>query len=97
MRRKNYYMRTPSKKALKAHFDFLNLGNQDISCKPFVVVDHGMTNSRYRELSTNLTLRLSPEEKANGWFFCCEWDDMLINKNSPEAECCTCILKEPVK
>lgn len=49
-----------------------------------------MTPERHRELEGNLQLRLTPEEVAEGWHFCVEWDGMLIHKDWPEAECCTC-------
>ncbi len=50
-----------------------------------------MKRERYNELSRNMKLKLTDEEVADGWHFCySEWDDMLIHKNWPEAECCNC-------
>ena len=50
-----------------------------------------MKRQRYKELETDLSLKLTPEEVAEGWHFCgSEWDDMLIHKDWPEAECCNC-------
>lgn len=49
-----------------------------------------MTEERYRELMSVHELLLTPEEVSEGWFFCCEWDGMLIQRGDPEAECCTC-------
>lgn len=53
-----------------------------------------MSHKRYRELSTNLKLKLTQKEINEGWFFCCEWDGMLINKDEPEASCCGCLPEE---
>jgi hypothetical protein len=52
--------------------------------------DNGMTRERYGYLTRTLEARLTPEEVAAGWHFCLDWDSMLIHKNWPEAECCTC-------
>ncbi len=49
-----------------------------------------MDKQRYYELSTNMELKLTPEEVAAGWHFCPDWDDMLIHKDGPEAGGCTC-------
>lgn len=54
-----------------------------------------MHDTRYNELSRNLDLKLTPEEIAEGWFFCeCEWDGMLIHRTSQEARVCTCFQEE---
>jgi hypothetical protein len=49
-----------------------------------------MTRERYMELQYGKDAKLTPEEIAEGWFYCCEWDGLLIQKGDPEAECCTC-------
>lgn len=49
-----------------------------------------MTKERYQALMRDEALRLTPEEVAEGWFFCCEWDGLLIQRGDPESECCTC-------
>lgn len=49
-----------------------------------------MSPERYRELMQCPNARLLEHEIAEGWFFCCEWDGLLINLGDPEAECCTC-------
>lgn len=49
-----------------------------------------MTEDRYRELEADMTLKLTREELDEGWHFCYEWDQMLICKDWPEAECCLC-------
>lgn len=36
---------------------------------------------------------LTPEESAQGWHFCNEWDGMLCHPDSPEAEACGCPLR----
>jgi hypothetical protein len=33
---------------------------------------------------------LTKEEAEEGWHFCWDWDGLLIHKDDPEAECCTC-------
>ena len=35
---------------------------------------------------------LTPEDIANGWHFCPDWDYMLISKAMPETDVCTCVL-----
>lgn len=50
-----------------------------------------MNRTRYVELTTNCDLDLTLEENKAGWVFCCEWDGLLIHKDDPEAECCTCL------
>lgn len=48
-----------------------------------------MDRERYNLL--NLTgVSPSPEERAEGWHYCCEWDQLLIGPGMPETECCTC-------
>ena len=54
------------------------------------ITDKNMTQYRHDELDNDTSLTLTPREIAEGWFFCCEWDGMLIHKSHPEAECCTC-------
>lgn len=49
-----------------------------------------MNKERYVELERNVELKLTKEEIDEGWFFCCDWNGMLIRKDDPEAECCSC-------
>lgn len=49
-----------------------------------------MTIERYNELSQSGTLPLTPEEIAEGWHFCWEFDGLLIHPSHPEAKFCTC-------
>ena len=49
-----------------------------------------MTSQRYRELSSSDKHDLTPEEVADGWHFCSEWDFMLIHKSDPEYQACLC-------
>jgi len=49
-----------------------------------------MTPLRYKELTNPPWPTITPEEIAEGWCFCYEWDGLLINKNTDkEAEVCT--------
>lgn len=59
------------------------------------IFKNGMTFDRYKDISIE-NLELTKEEIKAGWFFCCDWDDMLITKDSPEAGGCACLqrLKE---
>lgn len=53
----------------------------------------GLPFSRYMELSRNLNLKLTREdhEQARGFLhFCNEWDGLLIDRDDPEFECCSC-------
>ena len=49
-----------------------------------------MTPERYRELSWEAFIGLTPEELSRGWHFCPDWDYMLIGPNMKECESCTC-------
>ncbi len=51
-----------------------------------------MSPERHRALARDLTLELTPEEIAEGWHFCYDWDGLLVNRNDKEGEgsCCTC-------
>jgi hypothetical protein len=49
-----------------------------------------MSPERAKFLRENIHAKLTAEELAEGWFFCCTWDFMLINKDDREAECCGC-------
>ena len=53
-----------------------------------------MGRDRYYALMRDERLSLTDEEEKDGWFFCCEWDGMLINRNDEEANSCTCIKNE---
>lgn len=50
-----------------------------------------MDRERFEYLHTHPEAKLTLEELAEGMFFCCTWDGMLIHKASPEAQSCTCI------
>ena len=49
-----------------------------------------MTGKRYTELNVDQNLKLTDQEKADGWHFCKEWDGMLIHKDWPESKGCIC-------
>jgi hypothetical protein len=53
-----------------------------------------MTNERYHYLISKEAMdkneTLTKEEAEEGWHFCWDWDGLLIHKDDPEAECCTC-------
>lgn len=60
----------------------------------------GMTQQRYRQLNdaTNrdgeVESSLTEEEYKAGWHFCwSEWDGLLIHKDDPEMEACSCNIK----
>ncbi len=55
---------------------------------------HGMPYSRIEGLEADTNERLSEEEMANGWHWCPEFDDLLMNKN--DNECC-CGLEDMLK
>lgn len=56
----------------------------------------GLNRERYLALQKDLSLKLTAEELAAGWFFCnCEWDGMLCHKNMAEAEFCHCFNPSP--
>ncbi len=54
--------------------------------------DNYMKYARYILFSTNPDEKLTKEELEDGWHFCPDWDDMLIHKEWPEIESCTCKL-----
>jgi hypothetical protein len=49
----------------------------------------GMSKDRYKELSTDCQLTLTPEEITAGWHFCYDWDWLLIHSSWEEAQGCT--------
>lgn len=49
-----------------------------------------MNTERWVELMRNFDLQLTPEEIAQGWHFCYDWDDLLIGPGMIELESCTC-------
>ncbi len=52
-----------------------------------------MTRERWEELMRNSSITLEDEEFDEGWHFCADWDELLIRKDMPEMECCTCEIK----
>ena len=50
-----------------------------------------MIESRYQELMRNDDLELTPEELAEGWHFCAEWDCLLVGPGMGELEPCKCL------
>lgn len=54
-----------------------------------------MKEERRRQLELDPNAKLTQEEIDAGWFFCCDWDGMLMHKTSYEAQnCCSCIASE---
>lgn len=49
-----------------------------------------MDNKRYKELMDSNVALLTAEE-GRIWHFCWDWDGLLVEKDSPEFECCTCV------
>ena len=54
----------------------------------------GMSIERWEQLMYGPEPQLTPQEMDAGWFFCCEWDFLLIHKDDYEARCCTCKSKK---
>lgn len=52
-----------------------------------------MSPERYRELDTAVTPTLTPEERAEGWHFCPDWDYLLVGPGTAEEECCLCSMR----
>lgn len=53
-----------------------------------------MTDERWRELSFSRSPAfLTPEEIAEGWHFCPDWDYALISEHCPEKDSCLCKVK----
>ncbi len=48
-----------------------------------------ISEERYQRLMSGESL--TPEEMADGWHFCCEWDGLLIHPSWREARVCTCL------
>lgn len=49
-----------------------------------------LTISRFHELESDYMLSLTPEEVAEGWHFCDDWDGLLVHPTMIEAESCYC-------
>jgi len=50
-----------------------------------------MDRARYEFLMKNPDAKLTDDEIAEGYFFCCTFDGLLIHKDDIEAECCGCL------
>lgn len=50
-----------------------------------------MERARYEFLMTNMDEKLTPEEIAEGYLFCCTFDGLLIHKDDEEAKYCGCL------
>ncbi len=50
-----------------------------------------MTDERWRELMNDESKKLTPEELAEGWHFCWDWDGLLVGPGMDELEMCHCI------
>ncbi len=48
-----------------------------------------MERKRYFEVDRK-GYGLTDAERAEGWHFCHDWDQMLIGPGMPEMEACTC-------
>lgn len=48
-----------------------------------------MTRDRWHHLNKTGEA-LNPQEIAEGWHYCHDWDGLLIHPGDPEAECCSC-------
>jgi len=61
-----------------------------------------MTQERYQQLNDVTVLpkdlpKLTEEEKALGWHYCAEWDELLVGPGMGELECCRCLdMSHPV-
>lgn len=53
-----------------------------------------MNIDRYEALSRNDELKLTPEEIAEGWHFCDEFDGLLVGPQMGELAACLCWPKE---
>lgn len=53
-----------------------------------------MTDQRWTTLMRDDDLALTPEEIAEGWHFCWEWDGLLVGPGMKELEACTCFKPE---
>lgn len=51
-----------------------------------------MTQDRYCRLMESSALELTPEELAEGWHFCWDWDGLLVSPSMPmEWKHCHCL------
>ena len=49
-----------------------------------------MSHGRYKDLMSDTNAKLTDDEIADGYVFCCNWDGLLLHKDDPEADRCTC-------
>jgi hypothetical protein len=49
-----------------------------------------MTTERWRRLMSCEGLKLQPDEIAEGYHFCPDWDDLLVGPDMQESDTCTC-------
>lgn len=55
-----------------------------------------MDNARYEYLERQGNAKLTPEEMAEGWHWCCEFDYLLVGPGMPEQEYCLCFSDDAV-
>lgn len=48
-----------------------------------------MTDERWKHLMNDDKARLTPEERAEGWHFCHEFDGLLVGPGMRETEFCS--------
>lgn len=49
-----------------------------------------MTDKRWKQLMHDVGPGLTPEEIADGWHFCWDWDGLLIGPGMGEMDSCVC-------
>lgn len=49
-----------------------------------------MDRKRWNELMNDDSTELTPEEVAQGWHWCWEWDGLLVGPGMKELEACVC-------
>jgi hypothetical protein len=49
-----------------------------------------MDNDRWSKVHNSNTEPLTPEEIAEGWHFCLEWDGLLVGPGMDELKYCNC-------
>lgn len=52
-----------------------------------------MTEERYQQLSYDEGHELTKEERAEGWHWCCEYDNLLVGPGMGELRSCYCLRK----
>ena len=67
--------------------------NTEVDGEKVKMSDGGISLNRWKALMNDERPQLTPEEIAEGWHFCNNWDGLLVGPNTEEWKYCSCVSK----